>query len=79
MVFSDASHANIDSMSSVGGHIVLIARCKKRSAPTAWSSSKIKMCRKVHTGCRDTKFVRGPRPCNLFEANCYGADSSRWR
>ena len=35
VVFSDASHANIDSVSSVGGHIVLIARCKKRSAPIA--------------------------------------------
>ena len=42
VVFSDASHANIDSVSSVGGHIVLIAGCKKRSAPIAWSSSKIK-------------------------------------
>ena len=44
VVFSDASHADIDSVSSVGGHIVLIliARCNKRSAPIAWSSSKIK-------------------------------------
>ena len=42
VVFSDASHANIDSVSSVGGHIVLIAGCKKRSAPIAWSSSKMK-------------------------------------
>ena len=29
-------------MSSVGGHIVLIVSCKNRSAPIAWSSSKIK-------------------------------------
>ena len=42
VVFSDASHANIDSVSSVGGHIVLTVRCKIRSAPVAWSSSKIK-------------------------------------
>ena len=42
VVFSDASQANIDSVSSVGGHIFLTAGCKKRSAPIAWSSSKIK-------------------------------------
>ena len=41
VVFSDASHTNIDSVSSLE-HIVLIAGCKKRSAPIAWSSSKIK-------------------------------------
>ena len=38
VVFSVASNANIDSVSSVGGHIVLIAGCKKRSAPITWSS-----------------------------------------
>ena len=42
VVFSDASHANIDSVSSVGGHIALIAGCKKRSVPIAWSILKIK-------------------------------------
>ena len=35
VVFSDASHADIDSVSSVGGHIVLIAGRKKRSTPIA--------------------------------------------
>lgn len=42
VIFSDASHANIDNVSSVGGHIILIVGRNKRSAPIAWSSSKIK-------------------------------------
>ena len=50
VVFSDASHANIDSFSSVRGHYS-DNRMQKEECPNCTVKFKGKTCRKVHTDC----------------------------